>query len=144
MHVIQEYINECGPFDGVLGFSQGGVLAAMIAKKQNVRFAIFCGTLIPQREDWKTDILAGSFDSDQWVPSLNIFGSADQVISATDSWEMAKCFGASKKITDANEVASILSEGRSVAYEHNGGHLVPLNSESRQIIAQFLKHMRHQ
>jgi predicted esterase len=90
---LSEYIAEEGPFDGVLGFSQGASLAAMIivrARHSNpppFQFAIFFCAGLPYCEKalgagelkfLKAEDTGGSVIH---VPTANIFGAKDPDVS---------------------------------------------------------------
>ena len=55
LSAVATHIRENGPYDGLLGFSQGAMLAALVAARcslgessVNLRFAIICGAAMPQ------------------------------------------------------------------------------------------------
>ncbi|XP_068659920.1 rhodanese-like domain-containing protein 6 [Aristolochia californica] len=100
-----------GPFDGILGFSQGAAVAAMLCAKQRVddhdrlfRFVILCSGFALS----SMDVKYGSIN----CPSLHIFGSDrgnDRQISQQASMELTRFF----------------EEGSSMVVEHQMGHIIP-------------------
>jgi len=110
-----------GPFDGILGFSQGGLMASILCHLQNseenpfpkFKFAIFIGSYIPSAEPWKS-----LYKKTCKIPTLHIFGKQDLLISSSSSQEHAACF----------ENAEI--------WEHPGGHFIP--NDKNKIINQFV------
>lgn len=62
------------------------------------------------------------FDSDHKIktPSIHIFGETDQVIPLPMSISLSECFE------------------QPVIYKHAAGHLVPVNSEAKKAILEFL------
>ncbi|KAF4443748.1 DUF341 domain-containing protein [Fusarium austroafricanum] len=116
---LSEYIAEEGPFDGVLGFSQGASLAAMIiarARHSNpapFQFAIFFCAGLPycekalslgklkmlRVEDTKGPVIH--------VPTANIFGKKDPDVSA------------------AKALADLCQPWGRVVLDHGAGHEIP-------------------
>eukprot|EP00753_Platysulcus_tardus_P003205 PLAT12311.1.p1 GENE.PLAT12311.1~~PLAT12311.1.p1 ORF type:complete len:176 (+),score=23.49 PLAT12311.1:65-592(+) len=118
--------DEAGPFDGVLGFSQGAivssVLAAMSAAKTSdaaglsVKFAI-CFSGFKPRLPELTSLYETAID----VPSLHIWGTSDEVVTADKSELLSKAF------VD------------SVTWQHEGGHYVPTTAEACRAYRTFLE-----
>lgn len=115
-----------GPFEGVLGFSQGAALSSLIcAMKEHpelgygefscIRFALVFSGFVSRAEEHlpliKTKI---------HTPALICYGKADDLVDASRSQDLAKLF--------VN--ATIL--------EHEGGHLVPSGASEREQIIRFV------
>lgn len=123
--------NEQGPFDGVLGFSQGAILTSILCGLRHppgqppnpecpfrFSFAVMIGgfqardtnlsTLYDKRELYK-------------IPSLHTFGTADYIVSEADSMKLAERF----------------DEPRIVI--HDGGHVVPDTKEFKATLQVFVK-----
>ncbi|XP_028277505.1 esterase OVCA2 isoform X2 [Parambassis ranga] len=121
---VREAVRDQGPFDGILGFSQGAAFVAMLCSLQeqklepelNFRFAIlvagFCSAC---KEHHKF------YNSPLQIPSLHVFGLQDKVIPDSMSRELLPFF----------QDAQVLI--------HNGGHFVPAASAHRQTYQDFLK-----
>ncbi|CAL1173944.1 unnamed protein product, partial [Cladocopium goreaui] len=117
--VLEEAVAHLGPFDGVLGFSEGGLaaqLACDLAEEDapsfaSLRFCILVASpplgMRPSR-----------------IRSLHFASSKDTVVSIEDSKRCASQF------SDADWV------------EHEGGHGVPHRSEDVRLLATFLEKCR--
>jgi len=129
-----DYINSIfeskGPFDGVLGFSQGGSF-----------LSILCNPSIHQRYEkikFSFAIIVSGFKSKQTthgcyydldnkveIPTLHVIGSTDRVIPKEMSVALCEYFGDFKQ------------------YIHNGGHYVPANSEAKNVFTGFLNEVKN-
>lgn len=122
--VVREAVKVQGPFDGILGFSQGAALVAMLCslQEQNLepdfcfRFAIlvagFCSACKEHYKFYSTPLQ---------IPSLHVFGLEDRVIPDNMSRELLPSFLDTQVLI------------------HPGGHFVPAASAHRQIYQDFLK-----
>uniref|UniRef100_A0A1I7TX58 FSH1 domain-containing protein n=1 Tax=Caenorhabditis tropicalis TaxID=1561998 RepID=A0A1I7TX58_9PELO len=126
VNAVVKYIEENGPFDGLMGFSQGASMVhLLIAKAQlgeislpDIRFAIFFSgflSLSSQHNSF-TSLRIKDF------PSLHVFGDADEIVARPKS----------EKLSDQFEVEP-------VRIVHDGGHLVPAMSKYKETIVGFLK-----
>ncbi|GBP89340.1 Esterase GA18864 [Eumeta japonica] len=82
LNLIEKTVNENGPFDGFMGFSQGACLVGLLAAMQqksylsySFKFAIlasgFCsGSLVHK----------GFYDEEINLPSLHVYGESDSII----------------------------------------------------------------
>ncbi|KAG7470676.1 hypothetical protein MATL_G00116410 [Megalops atlanticus] len=122
---VKTAIREQGPFDGILGFSQGAALVAMLCALQEqqlapelkFRFAILVAgfpSVCAQHERFYTGVTLTT-------PSLHVFGQTDGVIPDTMSRELLL------KFKDPQVLI------------HPGGHFVPAASTHRQTYQEFLK-----
>ncbi|KAG1970283.1 esterase OVCA2 [Pimephales promelas] len=124
IEAVKTAVKDLGPFDGILGFSQGAALVAMLCALQeqnlqpdfNFRFAIvvagFRSACSQHQRFYKGPALT--------IPSLHVFGQDDRVIPE----EM------SRNLLPAFDGAQILL--------HPGGHFVPAKSSHRQTYQDFL------
>lgn len=120
--VIRKECEAGGPFDGILGFSQGAAMAALVcALQQDGQF----------EHRFKFAILVAGFKSMSTVhekfyektikiPSLHIIGETDQVIPKSMSEELVSVF-----------------ESPSVIF-HPGGHQVPSATSLKKQYLEFL------
>ena len=128
------YINDNGPFDGLLGFSQGSILARIILKREEFgsllpkltvdspKFAILFSSVVsklstPTTKDKEFyDILTGKYEE----PILFIYGE--------------------QEISEDTVSESIINTGNITTIVHNGGHYVPkfVNKEM-SIFGNFIK-----
>lgn len=122
---LKTIFSKCGPFDGVLGFSQGAAMAALLCSQHtklrgaiDFRFVILCSGFAVNMEDW----MPGSIN----FPSLHIFGNhpgKDRQIDRETS----------------RHLASIFEEGCSVVIEHELGHIIPTQSPHIDKMKCFLQ-----
>jgi predicted esterase len=120
-----------GPFDGLLGFSQGAVLVACLVRGHvhalpaSIRCAILVGGFPPS--DTK---LLGRVEEQQatspprHVPTLHMAGRADTYIDARHSEALRQW------VCSGDDKAPPL-------WLHGGGHLVPSDAASRNEIKRF-------
>uniref|UniRef100_UPI0035902CBB esterase OVCA2 n=1 Tax=Myxine glutinosa TaxID=7769 RepID=UPI0035902CBB len=119
-------VKEHGPFDGVLGFSQGASLVSLLCGLQQE---------CDQRFTFKFAILVAGFRSRSsphnrlyskgiTLPSIHIFGDTDRVIPREMSEELLECFR------------------EPVVCTHSGGHFVPASPPQKKIYLNFLERFR--
>ncbi|XP_034463066.1 esterase OVCA2 [Hippoglossus hippoglossus] len=122
--VVREAVKVQGPFDGILGFSQGAAFVAMLCSLQeqklepefNFRFAVLvAGFPSACKEHQKF------YSAPLQIPSLHVFGLEDRVIPDNMSRELLPSFQQPQVLT------------------HPGGHFVPAASAHRQTYQDFLK-----
>ena len=102
-------LDEHGPFDGVLGLSQGAaVAAALVASRGSprLRFVILCAGYVPSAP---TALKALHDAAPIRCPSLHIVGTADAVVAPSASMQLFELFD---------------SESRQLV-QHDGGHILP-------------------
>lgn len=124
MAAVREAVKDQGPFDGILGFSQGAALVAMLCSLQeqklvpefSFRFAILvAGFRSACKEHQKF------YNPPLQIPSMHVFGLEDRVIPDHMSRELLPSFQDPQILT------------------HPGGHFVPAASAHRQVYQDFLK-----
>lgn len=123
MSAVTEAVKELGPFDGILGFSQGAALVAMLCSLQeqhpephlSFRFAILVAGFRSACKGHQ-----GFYGSPLSIPSLHVFGLDDRVIPDAMSRELLPTFLDPQVMT------------------HPGGHFVPAASAHRQTYKDFL------
>ncbi|KAG5525479.1 hypothetical protein RHGRI_031956 [Rhododendron griersonianum] len=121
---LKGVFSQAGPFDGILGFSQGAAMVALVCAQNRAtkgqidfRFAILCSGFAVELADYEK----GSIN----CPSLHIFGNDqgnDRQISSQAS----------------RELASLFDDGCSVVIEHEFGHIIPTRSPYIDEIKDFL------
>jgi len=128
---IAEEESKNGPFDGVLGYSQGGVLASYLCAlasapdadgnhdlKFGFKFGIFfCAFKLPAQPYAQV-----YRQIKEAIPTLHVWGQNDPLVPANYSKELAHSFSPS-----------------SVTYSHSGGHVVPSNSPAKEAYLSFLQ-----
>lgn len=122
---------EQGPFDGVLGFSQGAILTSILCGLRHpagqvptpehpymFSFAIMIGGF-QARDSYLSTLYdrRGLYK----LPSLHVFGTADTIVSETDSMKLARIF-----------------EGPRIII-HGGGHVVPNFWKFKETLGYFVK-----
>ncbi|KAL3042761.1 hypothetical protein OYC64_020645 [Pagothenia borchgrevinki] len=121
---VREAVRVQGPFDGILGFSQGAAFVAMLCSLQ--------GQQLEPDFSFHFAILVAGFPSackehQQFynpplqIPSLHVFGLEDRVIPDCMSRELLPSFQDPQVLT------------------HPGGHFVPAASAHRQAYQDFFK-----
>nr|CCA17541.1 serine hydrolase (FSH1) putative [Albugo laibachii Nc14] len=122
---IAKLCKEHGPFDGILGFSQGGMLAMMLLQLQTAKlkehglqfkFGIFIAAGISQDGSYNWSNLDGMLLD---IPTVHIMGRNDAVVSIERSEMLAQAF--------LNPIVFI----------HEGGHYIPANKEPKDILRDF-------
>ncbi|XP_071368948.1 esterase OVCA2 isoform X5 [Centroberyx affinis] len=121
---VREAVKDLGPFDGILGFSQGAALVAMLCslQEQNLepefsfRFAVLVAGFRSACEEHHK-----FYSAPLLIPSLHVFGLEDRVIPDKMSRELLPTFQDAQVLT------------------HPGGHFVPAASAHRQTYQDFLK-----
>ena len=130
---IIDYINQNGPFDGLLGFSQGAVVCVTMLLKiptwpllpSCIKFVILVGC--PPLADPKIKSFTANFCKQDSLPTLHISGRNDTLIP-TESSEI---------------VFQYFNPLQAEFYVHNGGHFCPGDGDSRQKLREFLQRVLH-
>lgn len=123
LNCVAEAIKEHGPFDGILGFSQGASMVGMICalmEQGDSRFKFDFAIMIAAFRSRSTchDIC---YSKPIQLPCLHVFGDTDEVIPKEMSEEHLQYF--------TNN--SILN--------HPGGHFVPASSAQKGAYIKFLE-----
>ncbi|MED6128349.1 Rhodanese-like domain-containing protein 6 [Stylosanthes scabra] len=121
---LKNVFSQQGPFDGILGFSQGAAMAALISAQQeqlkgemDFKFVIICSGFALNVKEMERGVIK--------CPSLHIFGNEH---------------GKDRQIANqaSKELASLYNEGCSVIIEHDCGHIIPTRSPYIDEIKGFL------
>ena len=103
---LRRIIETQGPFDGVLGFSQGAAAAGLlVASGADLRFAICISGFASRAEEHRDLMTPGGID----LPSLHVYGLQDVLVDNERSLALADCFRDARVAT------------------HAGGHFVPMH-----------------
>lgn len=129
LEYLKKVLSESGPFDGILGFSQGAAMAAAVSARRgrsgggmHFRFVILCSGFAVNLPDLKQ----GSIN----CPSLHIFGNEQ---------------GNDRQIANpaSRNLAALFEWGCSAIIEHDSGHMIPTRSpyidEIRDFLCRFLQ-----
>lgn len=122
--VVREAVKLQGPFDGILGFSQGAALVAILCSLQEQKlepdftfqFAILVAAFRSACKEHQA-----FYETSIGIPSLHVFGLEDKVIPDRMSRELLPSFQDPQLLI------------------HPGGHFVPAASAQRQTYQEFLK-----
>ncbi|VDK79253.1 unnamed protein product [Litomosoides sigmodontis] len=129
VQAVVDFARKEGPFDGILGFSQGATLAFLLsALKQrgdvniDFRFLILISGF-PSRncEQQKLNEMVQSN-----LPCLHVYGKSDKIVSYELSAKLVELF-------DKDMV---------VVVEHPGGHMMPNMSKHKVLIEKFFDIVR--
>lgn len=121
---VREAVREQGPFDGVLGFSQGAALVAMLCSLQerglepdfNFRFAVIVAGFRSACQEHQV-----FYSAPLQIPSMHVFGLEDRVIPDNMSRDL------------------LLTFQEPVVLIHPGGHFIPATAAHRESYQNFLK-----
>ena len=107
-----------GPFDGVLGFSQGATLAALLCLTTDLfQFAVLFAGYVPRDSTVLASMDAGAPCT---LPSFHCLGATDASVPPDVARALASRFA------------------DPVIHEHEGGHVVPGNAPLRSALKAFL------
>ncbi|KAL4556035.1 hypothetical protein LXL04_038673 [Taraxacum kok-saghyz] len=117
---LKQKMCEFGPFDGVLGFSQGAFMAACVALKGEMgfRFVVMCSGYFGNLGGWEGGVIT--------CPSLHIYGRDD---------------GKDRQIgvDESRRLGMMFEKGCAVMVEHDCGHIIPTRSPYIDTIKDFLQ-----
>lgn len=121
LELVKTTFADKGPFDGILGFSQGSCLLSVLCALReqgclDFKFAILVA-------GFKSRSLGHSvyYNAPITCPTLHVFGDTDRVIPKENSEELLQYF----------TNATILN--------HPGGHFVPTQAPQRKVYIEFLE-----
>ncbi|KAK9476198.1 serine hydrolase FSH [Lipomyces japonicus] len=122
--VLKDYITKEGPFVGVVGFSQGSLMAALLISQIQ--------TLVPSHPQFAFAILFSGFrpevpefdpaisDYKISIPTLQITGEKDVIVPPEKS----------KSLVEASVNPTF--------FQHAGGHFVPSNRETVTVVKEWI------
>lgn len=122
---LKEVFAQRGPFDGILGFSQGAAMAAVVCSQLgtlkgdiDMRFVILCSGFAPALPEFEKESIK--------CPSLHIFGGDH---------------GNDRQIANqaSRDLSSLFDESCSVIIEHDCGHIIPTRSPYIDQMKDFLQ-----
>lgn len=128
MAYVADYISREGPFDGLLGFSQGAIVCATMmlnvpqwpALPTCVQYVILVGC--PPINDQTVKPLFEAADKQSLLPSLHVSGMSDTLITP----EMSQI------------VFNYFDPSSAEFYLHKGGHYCPNDSDFRRKLREFI------
>ncbi|XP_062143267.1 rhodanese-like domain-containing protein 6 [Alnus glutinosa] len=122
---LKTVFSQEGPFDGILGFSQGAAMAALVSAQRgrlkgemDFRFVILCSGFALKLVEFERQPIN--------CPSLHIFGSNH---------------GEDRQIANqaSRDLASLFDDGCCGIIEHDCGHIIPTRSPYIDEIKNFLQ-----
>jgi len=115
---LEEFIENNGSFDGIIGYSQGGVMATILngLNKISVKFMILVG-IYPVTDEKLLDLKI--YDNIE-IPVLGIYGIKDDVVLSEYSKD------------------AYLHIKNSEVHTHNGGHVIQYNKKLKIKYTEFL------
>lgn len=127
---VIDYIKQSGPFQGLLGFSQGAIVcvAAMLniegipTLPDCVKFSVVIGC--PAINDVTVKKALQVFDKTKGILSLHVSGMNDTLIPTAMSKDVFQYFDSTK----------------TKFHIHKGGHYCPSDSDFRQSLRDLIKH----
>lgn len=133
---LHDYCQENGPFDGIIGFSQGAGLAGYLATDINKLLNL----TLEEQPTLKFVILFSGFklepkefqnqfkETNEWVPSLHIQGELDTVVPEERSMKIYDVWGEDKR----------------TLLKHPGSHFIP-NSKpfASQVASWIIQHTQN-
>ncbi|XP_075706919.1 esterase OVCA2 isoform X2 [Rhinoderma darwinii] len=126
LDTVAKAFSELGPFNGILGFSQGAAFVAMLcALKQggDPRFQFDFAILVAGFKSRASEH-AHFYKGPITVPSLHVFGETDRVIPGEMSQDLATHFV------------------NPVLLTHPGGHYIPVCAAQKKVYFPFLDSFR--
>ncbi|KAG5886373.1 hypothetical protein JTB14_034906 [Gonioctena quinquepunctata] len=121
--VIEDVYEREGPFDGILGFSQGACFVGLLCDLQQRGLTKFNFSFAVLASGFKSGSLPHlKYYSDRInLPSLHIFGENDQIIPTEMSEALSNCFE------------------EPIIVKHPGGHYLPATAAQKHEYQKFFK-----
>ncbi|XP_033099457.1 esterase OVCA2-like isoform X2 [Anneissia japonica] len=122
VQVVVDAVKEHGPFDGILGFSQGASMVSFICSLQckgDSRFSFDFAILVAGFKSLNS-MHDSLYDQPITIPTLHVFGDTDNVIPKEMSEQLLKYFVEPQTLG------------------HSGGHFVPASSPQKKVYVEFL------
>ncbi|KAG5317621.1 OVCA2 Esterase, partial [Pseudoatta argentina] len=120
--VIEKVLSEQGPFDGILGFSQGAAFVSILCAMKKKKILQIKFDFVIMISGFKSLCAphAKYYDEEIDMPSLHIYGENDQVIPTVMAEQISCLFSNKKEL------------------RHKGGHYVP---SKKDIYRDFVMEM---
>ena len=127
---VQDFVenDEQGPFDGIIGFSEGALVAADVILEQartKPPYPIKCAIFFCGAPPWDYDnhryLLADESEERICIPTLSVIGKKDVIAEA------------------ARALYKVCDEDKAILMEHQGGHVVPRDMASQKEMSQKIR-----
>jgi pimeloyl-ACP methyl ester carboxylesterase len=134
---LEEALSELGPFDGVLGFSQGAAAAAVLCAQRPTAFgfAILCSGYVPAAAEHSALLQAARDAGGVPLPSLHVYNGQEQRPGAGGEERLGDRQVA---LRESQELAECFDPRRRAVLRHAGGHVVPSSRAAAQRIKDFM------
>lgn len=132
LEVLRQAAEREGPFDIVLGFSQGATAAALLCcmlekiqpSQPSLRLAIIISGFVPRDESYAVHLHTAK---PMQIPALHVFGTTDQLVIPERAKELLACW------SPKNERHETLW-----VWEHPGGHGIPSGASFREKVREVV------
>ena len=129
--LLMEVVEEEGPFEGILGFSQGGEIAALFLLgpgKDLFKYAVFIGSTVP----WDISSLEATGNDHP----RKMHGSTH---SAKIDMPTAHIIGRSDAYRDFAKIThGLCNNSKAKVYDHHGAHVVPRGQDAMEDLTMAL------
>lgn len=128
LDVSMKLVMEDGPWDGVFGFSQGAMLAALVIAEDGEKqkeeraikeLAIIVGAAWPTCAAAKLETMPSDV-----VRTLHVVGASDVINPPKQAQRVVEAFGANAQV-----------------FEHERGHIVPMTDDAVATYVKFIEHL---
>ncbi|KAI8899783.1 serine hydrolase-domain-containing protein [Globomyces pollinis-pini] len=128
LQYLKEFSDSNGPFDGILGFSQGAAMSSLIADHLPIKpkFLVLVGGFVPKPQQAKEILTYRG-------PSLHVMGIKDELVANEWSMNLAALMANLEYFPD-----SVNESGVVKVLVHDGGHAVPGKSNYRHTIVEWI------
>ena len=143
---LKAFVIREGPFDGVLGFSQGAAMCGVLSSSNcapfdSFKFAICFSGFVPRDER-----LQGLMQRGAAPPGFHCLGDGDEIIEKSRSLELLQLMhgsGASTAST-SESYGGEENQGKIISsVVHDGGHFIPSTPIVRGKFKEFLVDLQH-
>ncbi|GAA5801572.1 hypothetical protein HPULCUR_007020 [Helicostylum pulchrum] len=121
---VRDIVKQQGPFDGILGFSQGACFAALLTEIMETeqtpfKFSIIVAGFKPTKQTATNMMLTK--ENKVKTPSLHYIGDLDTIVLPENMSALVEAFEKPK------------------IFRHTGGHYLPSTAASRKALLSFLE-----
>lgn len=139
---VVDYIRTNGPYDGIIGFSQGAAMSAIIANsiekllpshgqfKVAAYFSAFAFTHSRNKEETLNDVIDKYPDVEEYAKHVEIYDQYLEYFSIPDTFstKVISVYGSEDGVVPpvrSEYLNSLYPESSLVAFKHDGGHYMP-------------------
>lgn len=157
MEYVVKHIQETGPYDGIIGFSQGAAMSAAVANtlgsflpnhghlKVAVLFSSFAFTLPINKDETMSQINSDVTDVDTYKGKVELVSEYANFFAAPADFStaIASVYGSEDAVVPAvrsEYLAQLYPPGTVTAFKHDGGHYLPNKKQFLNPIVEYIKH----